>query len=106
MRRWMHLVRQTKSLIWPVWVAQVIPFTSQKQNAVISGVASVLGEGITPSDITLTVTKDSSQVCWPATSDCSHSRGVSSAWLHMPTFHMRYVDMSNRRMHLLTLHMS
>ena len=34
----------------------VVPLTSQKQNAIIVGVANVLGDGILASDIILTVT--------------------------------------------------
>ena len=46
----------------------MVPFTAVKMNAVMSGVANLLGDGILASDIALTVTKDFSQVALPALS--------------------------------------
>lgn len=56
-------------------VQQVIPFTSQKQSVVISTVADLLGF-TQPSDITLTIKKDSSQVGTPVGNSPQHC-GVS-----------------------------
>ena len=41
---------------------QVVPFTAQKQNAVITGVANALGDGVLASDIALAVLQDDSHV--------------------------------------------
>lgn len=41
---------------------QVVPFTAQKQNAVITGVANTLGDGVLASDITLAVLQDDAHV--------------------------------------------
>ncbi|KAK9836927.1 hypothetical protein WJX81_000026 [Elliptochloris bilobata] len=40
---------------------QVVPFTAQKQNAVIAGVANTLGEGVLASDVSLAVLQDAPQ---------------------------------------------
>ena len=50
--------------------AQVVPFTAQKQNAVITGVANTMGDGVLASDISLAVLQDDSHVrCLPAAHD-------------------------------------
>ena len=41
---------------------QVVPFTAQKHNAVITGVANTLGDGVLASDISLAVLQDDSHV--------------------------------------------
>ncbi len=40
----------------------MLPFTAQKQNAVIAGVANTLGEGVLASDISLAVIQDQPHV--------------------------------------------
>ena len=40
----------------------MVPFTAQKQNAVITGVANTLGDGVLASDISLAVLQDDSHV--------------------------------------------
>lgn len=43
----------------------MLPFTAQKQNAVIAGVANTLGEGVLASDISLAVIQDPPHVRHP-----------------------------------------
>jgi hypothetical protein len=62
-----HITGARLGVSGDVAVRQVEPFTTVKQNAVIAGVANLIGDDTLASDITLTVLTGSSasQVCTP-----------------------------------------